>query len=88
MPARRDDARSVQHQDKAVPQRTRYAVGENRMDITLDDGAARVGLGSPTSPASSLQAVYERFDGEPFGDGSPEYVFVRRVERRRLSRCA
>ena len=44
--------------------------------------------GLPDDAGLQLEAVYGRFDGEPFGDGSPEYVFVRRVERRRPSRCA
>jgi hypothetical protein len=46
------------------------------------------GLGLPDDAGLQLEAVYRRFDGEPFGDGSPEYVFVRRVEPRRLSRSA
>jgi len=46
------------------------------------------GLGLPDVAGLQLEAVYGRFDGEPFRDGSPEYVFVRRVERRRLSMCA
>ena len=33
-----------QHQDKPVPHTIRYAVGDNRIDITLDDGAHQLAV--------------------------------------------
>ncbi|MDQ6674314.1 MAG: class I SAM-dependent methyltransferase [Chloroflexota bacterium] len=82
-----------QHQDKPVPHMIRYAVGDNRIDITLDDGAKsslwwatkNEWLGLLDVAGLQVEALYGGFDGEPFGDDSREYVFVaRRVERRQM----
>lgn len=84
--ARRDG----QHQEKPVPHSLRYAVGDNRIDITLDDDGGRSSLWWATKnewlglidvAGLELEALYAGFAGEPFTDDSREYVFV---TRRRL----
>ncbi len=75
-----------QHQDKPVPHRVSYAVGVNRIDITLDDGAKsslwwatkNEWLGLVDVAGFEVEALYGGFAGEPFGDDSREYVFVAR----------
>ena len=75
-----------QHQDEPVPHTIRYAVGDNRIDITLDDGAKtslwwatkNEWLGLLDVAGLELQALYGGFAGEPFDDDSREYVFVAR----------
>src|SRR3954467_11863413 len=67
-----------------VPHRVRYAVGDNRIDITLDDGAKsslwwatkNEWLGLIDVAGFELESLHGGFAGEPFGDESREYVFV------------
>jgi Methyltransferase domain len=74
------------HQDEPVPHTTRYSVGDNRIDITLDDGAKssiwwatkNEWLGLLDVAGLELEALYGGFAGEPFTDDSREYVFVAR----------
>jgi SAM-dependent methyltransferase len=75
-----------QRQDEPVPHTLRYAVGDNRIDITLDDGAAsslwwatkNEWLGLLDVAGLELEALFGGFDKEPLEDGSREYVFVAR----------
>ena len=75
-----------QHQQKPVPHTNRYAVGDNRIDITLDGGATsslwwatkNEWLGLVDVAGLEVEALYGGFAGEPFGDNSREYVFVTR----------
>ena len=75
-----------EHQDKPLPHTIRYAVGDNRIDITLDDGAAsslwwatkNEWLGLLDVAGFDVEALYGGFAGEPFGEDSREYVFVAR----------
>ena len=75
-----------QHQDDPVPHSLRYAVGENRADITLDSGDSvslwwatkNEWLGLVDVAGLEVEALYGGFDREPFGDESREYVFVAR----------
>lgn len=72
------------HQDEPVPHRIRYAVGDNRIDITLDDGGTsslwwatkNEWLGLADVAGLEVEALYGGFDREPVGDESREYVFV------------
>ena len=74
------------HQDEPVPHTIRYSVGDNRIDIELDDGgksslwwATRSEwLGHLDVAGLELEALYGGFAGEPFTDESREYVFVAR----------
>src|SRR6266566_3839808 len=74
------------HQDDPVPHRIRYAVGDNRIDITLDEGGTsslwwatkNEWLGLLDVAGLELEALYGGFAGEPFDDDSREYVFVAR----------
>jgi SAM-dependent methyltransferase len=73
-------------QPEPVPHRIRYAVGDNRIDITLDDGAKsslwwatkNEWLGLIDVAGFELESLHGGFAGEPFGDESREYVFVAR----------
>ena len=75
-----------QHQDEPLPHTIRYAVGDNRVDITLDDGAAsslwwatkNEWLGLVDVAGLELEALFGSFDREPVDDDSREYVFVAR----------
>jgi ubiquinone/menaquinone biosynthesis C-methylase UbiE len=75
-----------QRQDEPVPHTTRYAVGDNRIDIRLDDGAAsslwwatkNEWLGLLDVAGLELEALFGGFNREPLEDDSPEYVFVAR----------
>jgi SAM-dependent methyltransferase len=75
-----------QHQDEPVPHTIRYSVGDNRIDITLDDGAKssiwwatkNEWLGLLDVAGLELEALYGGFAGEPFTDDSREYVFIAR----------
>jgi SAM-dependent methyltransferase len=74
------------HQDEPQPHTIRYAVGDNRIDITLDDGAIsslwwatkNEWLGLIDVAGLELEALFGGFDGEPLDDDSREYVFVAR----------
>jgi SAM-dependent methyltransferase len=73
-------------QEEPVPHTLRYAVGENRVDITLDSGDAislwwatkNEWLGLIDVAGLELEALYGGFAREPFTDESREYVFVAR----------
>ena len=75
-----------EHQEQPVPHTIGYAVGDNRIDITLDDGGRsslwwatkNEWLGLLDVAGLEVEALYGGFDGEPFGDDSSEYVFVAR----------
>ena len=75
------------HQAEPVPHTVRYAVGENRVDIVLDDGARASAwwatknewLGLIDVARLELEALYGGFAGEPFTEDSREYVFVTRA---------
>ena len=74
------------HQSDPVPHTIRYAVGDNRVDMILDDGARsslwwatkNEWLGLLDVAGLRLEALYGGFAGEPFADDSREYVFVAR----------
>jgi SAM-dependent methyltransferase len=74
------------HQEEPVPHTVRYAVGDNRIDISLDDGATsslwwatkNEWLGLLDIGGLELEALYGGFAREPFTDDSGEYVFVTR----------
>jgi ubiquinone/menaquinone biosynthesis C-methylase UbiE len=73
-----------QHQEVPVPHTNRYAVGDNRIDMTLDDGATsslwwatkNEWLGLLDVSGLELEALYGDFDKQPLDDDSSEYVFV------------
>src|SRR3954447_4525883 len=73
-------------QSKPVPHTVRYAVGDNRIDLTLDDGARsslwwatkNEWLGLIDVAGLELESLHGGFAGEPFGEESREYVFVAR----------
>lgn len=75
-----------QHQDSPVPHTIRYAVGDNRMDITLKDGSKsslwwetkNEWLGLLDVAGLQLEALYRGFFREPFDENSREYVVVAR----------
>src|SRR6476619_2413720 len=72
------------HQDEPVPHHIEYDVGDNRIDILLDDGGRsslwwatkNEWLGLIDVAGLELEALYGGFAGEPFTDKSREYVFV------------
>jgi SAM-dependent methyltransferase len=78
-----------QHQETPMPHTIRYAVGDNRIDITRDDGATsslwwatkNEWLGLLDIAGLELEALYGGFAREPFIDDSREYVFVTRRRR-------
>jgi SAM-dependent methyltransferase len=78
-----------QHQDQPVPHTISYSVGDNRIDITLDDGpksslwwaTRNEWLGLLDVAGLQVEALYGGFASEPFGDDSREYVFVCRRRR-------
>jgi SAM-dependent methyltransferase len=73
-----------QHQDEPVPHALHYAVGENRIDITLDaDGTSSLWwatknewLGLIDVAGLEVEALYGGFDRRPFAEDSREYVWV------------
>jgi SAM-dependent methyltransferase len=75
-----------QHQEEPAPHTLRYAVGDNRIDITLDDGGTsslwwatkNEWLGLIDVAGLELEAAFGGFDGEPLDDDSREYVFIAR----------
>lgn len=74
------------HRDGPVPHSITYAVGDNRIDITLDGGGSssvwwatkNEWLGLLDVAGLELEALYGTFDRQPLGDDSREYVFVAR----------
>src|SRR5919202_1513251 len=77
------------HQAEPVPHTIHYAVGDNRVDITLDDGGTsslwwatkNEWLGLLDVAGLELEALYGGFAHEPLTDESSEYVFVARPAR-------
>jgi ubiquinone/menaquinone biosynthesis C-methylase UbiE len=75
-----------QHQEEPVPHSLRYAVGDNRIDITLDGGGTsslwwatkNEWLGLVDVAGLEVEALYGGFDRRPFDDESREYVWVTR----------
>ncbi len=75
-----------QHQDEPLPHTIRYAVGDNRIDITLDDSGTNSlwwatkneWLGLLDVAGLELEALFGSFEREPLDDDSREYVFVAR----------
>jgi SAM-dependent methyltransferase len=75
-----------QHQDEPVPYTIRYAVGDNRIDITLDDGGSsslwwatkNEWLGLVDVAGLEIEALYGGFDRQPLDDESREYIFITR----------
>ena len=74
------------HADSPLPHTIHYSVGENRVDITLDDGGTgslwwatkNEWLGLLDVAGLRLEALHGGFAGEPLDDNSREYVFVAR----------
>lgn len=72
--------------DDRVPHTTRYAVGDNRIDLVRDGGATsslwwatkNEWLGLIDVAGLAVEAVYGDFRGTPLADDSTEYVFVTR----------
>jgi SAM-dependent methyltransferase len=75
-----------QHQEDPVPHSLRYDVGDNRIDITLDDGGTsslwwatkNEWLGLIDVSGLAVEALYGGFDRRPFDEESREYVWVTR----------
>ena len=71
-------------QDDPVPHTLRYAIGDNRIDITLEGGGTsslwwmtrNEWLGLLDVSGLELESLAGGFAGEPFGDESREYVVV------------
>jgi ubiquinone/menaquinone biosynthesis C-methylase UbiE len=78
------------HKDQPVPHTVHNAVGDNRVDITLDDGGTislwwatkNEWFGLLDVAGFQLEALYGGFAGEPFDEDSREYVFVARPDSR------
>ena len=72
------------HQDEPVPHSVRYAVGDNRIDLTLDEGGTsslwwatkNEWLGLLDVAGLELEALFGDFDRQAFSEDSAEYVFV------------
>jgi ubiquinone/menaquinone biosynthesis C-methylase UbiE len=75
-----------QHRAEPVGHTIRYAVGDNRIDIALDDDGTsslwwatkNEWLGLIDVAGLEVEALYGGFAGEPFEDDSSEYVFLAR----------
>jgi hypothetical protein len=75
-----------QHHDQPLPHTIRYSVGDNRIDITLDDNSTsslwwatkNEWLGLLDVAGLELEALFGGFDKKPLDDHSREYVFVAR----------
>jgi ubiquinone/menaquinone biosynthesis C-methylase UbiE len=74
------------HQEAPIPHTVRYAVGDNRIDITLDNGAKsslwwatkNEWFGLMDVAGLKLETLHGGFAGEPFAEDSREYAFVAR----------
>ena len=74
------------HQDQPVPHTVRYAVGDDRIDMVLDDGSSssiwwatkNEWLGLLDVAGLELETLSGGFNGEPVGAEGTEYVFVAR----------
>jgi SAM-dependent methyltransferase len=80
-------ARDGRRQEEPLPARmVRYAVGDNRVDLTLDSGSSisvwwatkNEWLGLIDIAGLEVEALYGWFDKRPFDDESREYVWVTR----------
>ena len=77
------------HQQEPAPHTTRYSVGDNRIDLTLDGGGTssmwwatkNEWLGLIDVAGLEVEALYGGFAGEPFTGERTEYVFVSRHRR-------
>jgi SAM-dependent methyltransferase len=75
-----------QRQDEPVPHTPRYAVGDNRIDITLEGGGTtslwwatkNEWLGLVDVAGLEVEGLYGDFDRSPFQDDSREYVWITR----------
>jgi SAM-dependent methyltransferase len=75
-----------QHQDEPVAHTIRYAVADNRIEITLDDGGSsslwwatkNEWLGLVDVAGLEIEALYGSFDRKPLDDNSREYIFITR----------
>lgn len=75
-----------QHQDEPLPHTIRYGVGDNRIDIILDDGGSsslwwatkNEWLGLVDVAGLEIEALYGGFDRQPLDDHSREYIFITR----------
>jgi ubiquinone/menaquinone biosynthesis C-methylase UbiE len=75
-----------QHQNEPLPHTIKYTVGDNRIDITLDDGGTsslwwatkNEWLGLLDVSGLELEALFGSFDRQPLDDDGREYVFVAR----------
>ena len=73
-----------------VPHFVRYAVADNRIDLTLDDGGTsslwwatkNEWLGLIDVAGLELESLFGGFEQEPLTDDSGEYVFVARLRKR------
>ena len=73
-------------QEEPVPHTLRYAVGDNRVDLTLESGDSislwwatkNEWLGLVDVAGLEVEALYGGFAREPFTEDSREYVFVAR----------
>ncbi len=73
-------------QEKPVPHTVRYHVADNRIDLTLDDGATSSAwyatknewLGLIDVGGLEVEGLYGGFAREPLTEDSTEYVFVTR----------
>jgi SAM-dependent methyltransferase len=76
-----------QHQDEPVPHTIRYAVGDNRVDITFDEGGSsslwwatkNEWLGLIDVAGLEVEALYGGFDRRPLDEDSREYIFITRL---------
>src|SRR5688500_9995968 len=76
-------------QERPVPHTVRYAVGDNRIDMVLDDGATssfwwatkNEWLGLLDVAGLELEALHGGFAREPYTEDSREYVFVARLPK-------
>jgi SAM-dependent methyltransferase len=75
-----------QRGDEPLPHTVRYSVTDNRIDLTLDDGATtslwwatkNEWLGLIDVAGLELEALYGGFDRMPLREDGGEYVFVTR----------
>lgn len=72
------------NQEEPVPHTVRYSVGNNRIDIVIDNGGKssiwwatkNEWLALVDVAGLKVETLYGGFAGEPFGDESREYVFL------------
>jgi SAM-dependent methyltransferase len=75
--------------ERPVPHTVHYAVGDNRLDIVLENGSKssmcwatkNEWLGLIDVAGLEVEALYGSYDKEPFTEDSSLYVFVARRER-------